>query len=282
MIIVALTLGLGNNLFQYSVARRLSLERNTELLFDVSGQNRDRQQFILSYISRFNMAGTVATKKQIMKIKILNRLNFINTDYKNSVFYEDAYEFNPSVINAPKNAYLSGYWQSEKYFDTIKDTIRLDVTLKEPADGRYREILDKIKSSDSVAVHIRRGDYMWDKNLRIFATCTPDYYLRAETLIADKISSPAFYIFSDDIEWVKKNIPFNHPAVFVTDGNLTDCQELMLMRECKHDIIANSTFSWWGAWLNGNPDKIVIAPQKWFTDPGMNAGGLIPSEWIKI
>ena len=131
-------------------------------------------------------------------------------------------------------------------------------------------------------MHIRRGDYLLDKNLSLFTTCTHDYYYKAEALIAEKSFSPTFFIFSDDIEWVKKNIPFNHPVVFVTDSNLTDYQELMLMSACKHNIIANSTFSWWGAWLNNNTEKIVITPQKWFTTQTMNEKDLIPPTWIKI
>lgn len=284
MIIVKLTFGLGNNLFQYSLGRRLALERNTELLFDISEQNKGRQNYLLSYLSHFNTVGTVATKKQIIKTKLLNRFYFLNKKYKNSVYYEQGHGFNPAVVNAPENAYFAGYWQSEKYFKNVEDVIRSDFTLKEPQDKKYQDILSQIKNSNSVSVHIRRGDYLWPKNMAIFTTCSPDYYYEAEKLISEKVSSPKLFIFSDDIEWVKQNMHFNLPTIFVTDGDLfeKDYQELMLMAACKHNIVANSTFSWWGAWLNDSLEKIVISPKQWFNLATMSDKDLIPTAWIKI
>lgn len=286
MIIVNLTFGLGNNLFQYALGRNLALKHNTELSFDLSGQNRGRQQYLLNYLSHFNTVGHVAKKSQIAKIKLLNRLSFLNHHYKNSVFYEGFYEngcdFDPRVLNAPENAYIHGYWPSEKYFKEAGDIVRRDFTFKNSEGADYERVLNDIKSSNSVSIHIRRGDYLWNKNQRIFTTCLPDYYYAAEKIISEKISSPKLFVFSDDIEWVKSNMPFHHPAVFVTDGHLKDYQELMLMAACKHNIIANSTYSWWGAWLNSNPEKIVVTPKKWFVPPTMNERDLLPSEWIKI
>lgn len=287
MIIVNLTYGLGNNLFQYALGRNLALKHNTELLFDLSEQNRGRQQYLLDYLSHFNTVGCVAKKSEIAKIKLLNRFSFLNPNYKNSVFYEDFYEdglgFDPKVLNASENAYIHGYWQSEKYFKASEATLRRDFTFKNSEGGsKYEEILNEINNSNSVSIHVRRGDYLWNKNLRIFTICTPDYYYKAESLISEKIPSPKLFIFSDDIEWVKTNMPFHHPTVFVTDGSLRDYQELMLMAACKHNIIANSTFSWWGAWLNNNPGKMVITPKKWFVTPDMDEKDLIPPTWIKI
>ncbi len=286
MIIVNLTYGLGNNLFQYALGRNLALKHNTELLFDLSEQNRGRKEYLLNYLSHFNTVGRVAKKGQTAKIKLLNKFSFLNPRYKNSVFYEGFYEdgcdFDPRVLNAPENAYIHGYWPSEKYFKDARDIIRRDFTFKNSEGADYERILKDINSSNSVSIHIRRGDYLWSKNLRLFATCTPDYFYKAEEIISEKVPSPKLFIFSDDIEWVKTNMPFSHPTIFVTDGKLTDYQELILMSACKHNIIANSTFSWWGAWLNSNSQKTVITPKKWFTVPTMSEKDLLPPEWIKL
>lgn len=286
MIIVNLTFGLGNNLFQYALGRNLALKNNTDLLFDLSEQNHGRQQYLLNYLSHFNTVGRVAKKSQIAKIKLLNRFSFLNPKYKNSVFYEGFYEngcdFDPKVLNAPENAYIHGFWQSENYFKNAETALRRDFTFKNSEGSKYEEILNEINNSNSVSIHVRRGDYLWSKNQRLFTTCTPEYYYKAEALISEKVPSLKFFIFSDDIKWVKTNMPFHHPAVFVTDGNLKDYQELMLMAACKHNIIANSTYSWWGAWLNNNPRKIVVTPKKWFVLPTMNEKDLLPPPWIKI
>jgi len=283
MIITKLTFGLGNQLFQYALGRRLALDRSTELLLDISGcETSGRRRYSLDCLFRFNMAISLANKKEIAKIKLLNRFPFMRPSYKNSVIKENGNTFDQTIINAPKNAYLAGYWQSEKYFKPIGNIIRQDITLKEPQGEKYNNLLDRIKRSNSVSVHVRRGDYLLEKNLRLFSICTPDYYHDAETIILKQTKSPELFIFSDDIKWVKQNIVFNFPTIFVSDGSLTDYQELILMSVCKHNIVANSTFSWWGAWLNNNPQKIVITPQKWFIDPATDERDLIPPTWVKI
>lgn len=287
MIITRLSFGLGNNLFQYALGRRLALERGTELLIDFSGENYNRRQYCLSYMSHFNMIRSVAKAREVMKVKLLNCFSPLAPAYRNSVIKEKGNAFDQNILNAPKNAYLIGYWQSEKYFKSIENVIRQDLTFKEPQDEKYQGLLNRIMESNSVSVHIRRGDYLLEKNLRLFTACTPDYYLRAEKFISKKISLPELFIFSDDIEWVRQNVPFRFPVTFVSESGLTlanksDYQELMLMSACKHNIIANSTFSWWGAWLNNNPQKIVVTPQRWFVNSVVDESDLIPPEWVKM
>lgn len=282
MIITRLSLGLGNNLFQYALGRRLAIERNTELFLDFSGENEGRRRYALDYISRFNMIRSVASKKDLMKIILLNKFPFLNLGHKNSVFTEKTHSFDLDVLGVPQNSYLTGYWQSEKYFKTVENTIRKDLKLKEPQGKKYQDFLDRIMKSNSISIHFRRDDFMSEKNLRIFNTCTPDYYHNAVSYLSGKISAPELFVFSDDIEWVKQNIKFNFPTTFVSGNGLADYQEIILMSACKYNIIANSTYSWWGAWLNDNPQKIVITPKKWFVDPDRDEKDLIPEEWIKI
>jgi hypothetical protein len=287
MIITRLSFGLGNNLFQYALGRRLALERNTEFLIDFTGENYNRRNYCLSYMSHFNTIKSVAKRRDVLRLKLLNRFPILSSGYRNSFIKENGSAFDESVLNAPKNAYLTGYWQSEKYFKPIENIIRQDLTFKEPQGEKYDRLLDKIKRSDSISVHVRRGDYMLQKNLNMFTTCTPEYFLAAEALVLKKVSSPELFIFSDDIDWVKQNISFRSPVTLISDNNLTlgnasDYQELMLMGACKHNITSNSTYSWWGAWLNNNPQKIVVTPKKWFIDPTMDEKDLIPPEWIKM
>ena len=281
MIIVKLMGGLGNQLFQYALGRRLALKNKTELFLDISrlesyGKPR---QYSLSHLA---IAGSIATNKQLAKLKIINLFDFFKPYGKKSIIRERRYPFDPSVINAPRNVYLDGPWQTEKYFKDIEDTIRRDITIKDPPDKKYLAILDKIRRTNSVSLHVRRTDYLVGKNTSVFTICQLEYYKQALMLIAQKIGIQELFVFSDDIEWANKNISFPCPITFVSDGNLADYQELMLMSSCKHNIIANSTFSWWGAWLNNNHRKIVVTPKKWFFGSAIDERDMIPSMWIKI
>ncbi|OGN07723.1 MAG: hypothetical protein A3C61_00010 [Candidatus Yanofskybacteria bacterium RIFCSPHIGHO2_02_FULL_39_10] len=282
MIIVKLMGGLGNQLFQYALGRRLALKNKTELFLDISrlGSYEKPRQYSLSH---FTIAGSIATKKQIIKFKISNFLNSFKPHHKKMVVREKGYPFDQSVINAPRNVYLDGHWQTEKYFKDIEDIIRLDLTIKDLPDNKYLTILDKINQTNSVSLHIRRTDYLVRKNTRTFTICQPEYYKQALALIAQKIDTPELFIFSDDIEWASKNIVFPYPTTLVSNGNFADYQELILMSHCKHNIIANSTFSWWGAWLNNNPQKTIISPKKWFfVETAIDERDIMPSAWIKI
>jgi len=147
----------------------------------------------------------------------------------------------------------------------------------------YKNNEQKIKEKNSVSLHIRRGDYLtMQKAIDTIGVCPLDYYDKAIREITRKIKNPTFFIFSDDINWVKENLKTNSPTIFVSGGKLKDYEELILMSKCKHNIIANSSFSWWGAWLNNNPNKIVIAPKKWFKDTSKNTRDLIPESWLKL
>ena len=135
---------------------------------------------------------------------------------------------------------------------------------------------------NAVSVHVRRGDYVNNKNANAFhGVCSPEYYRKAIELIAKRVDSPKYFVFSDDIEWVKEHIEIPN-AVFVSQKDIADHEELVLMSKCKHAIIANSSFSWWGAWLNANPNKLVIAPKQWVSDSRVNTVDAIPAEWVRI
>ena len=205
--------------------------------------------------------------------------------YRKPELYEkQLFNFDSDVLKATANAYLTGYWQSYKFFESIRSALLNDFEFSEtPAKIQY-EFIDKIHQQNSVSVHIRRGDYVSNPEYtKIHGVCSTDYYHRAIEYICSKVENPAFYFFSDDMDWVKKNITVNNDCVYVTGTPAgKDFYEMYLMSICKHNIIANSSFSWWGAWLNKNTEKIVIAPKLWMADPTIDTTDLIPANWIRI
>ncbi len=289
MIIVKLIGGLGNQMFQYAVGRHLALKTNTELKIDISGFKQYKlHKFSLD---TFNIEKNIASKKEVSTFKkyqrksgkvwfLYNRLIADKTKY----FQERQFNFDPEVLSLKDPVYLDGYWQTKKYFEDIEPVIRKDFSFILPQGDKDKAISELINNTDSVSVHIRRADYVTDKNSNeSHGTCHIEYYEKAINIILEKVSNPHFFIFSDDHKWVKENIKIKHPTVYVDHNNAdTNYQDLHLMSICKNNIVANSSFSWWGAWLNSNPNKIVIAPQRWFLNQKMNTCDLIPDSWIKI
>ena len=285
MIIVKLNGGLGNQLFQYSLGRKLSLKNNDVFKLDLSDFTADNPR---SYsLGEFNIIENFASDEDINKIKksgVWKLVDKLKPYCKRSAIKYKGYDFDPNILKLSGNFYLDGYWQSEKYFQDIKNIIRKEVTLKNPIENKYADLISQIKNTNSVSIHIRRGDYITNKKFsKVYNLLDEKYYQKAVKFIAEKISDPHFFIFSDNINWVKQNLNIPYLKTFVSGDNETkDYEELILMSLCQHNIIANSSFSWWGAWLNKNADKIVISPDKWFNDKIGNAKDLIPENWIKL
>lgn len=288
MIIVKLIGGLGNQLFQYSLGRNLAHINQTEFKLDITGFETYK---LHSYsLQNFNIIENFATKKEVESFKkkgLLKILEKIKPYYKRMIIrdrgYDKNYDFDANILKAFGSFYLDGHWQSEKYFKDIESIIRKDATLKEPLPLKYMDLINNIKNSNSVSLHIRRKDYLSEKIAKIYGACNIEYYYKAIEKITRLCHDPQFFIFSDDIDWVKQNLNIPYPKIFVSGANETkDYEELILMSLCKHNITANSSFSWWGAWLNQNPSKIVISPDKWFNDKADAAKDLIPQDWIRL
>lgn len=296
MIITRLSGGLGNQLFQYAVGLSLSVKNKDILKTDIISLTNGARRYSLD---GFNISGAVSTEKDILDIRIpsttdnsflgkVRRKLFRATEYhkllnKKRYIVEPNSIFFPEILEIKNSCYLNGNWQSEKYFIDIADIVRKEFSLKNKLSEKASVFLNEIKSTESpVSIHIRRGDYISNKKTNSFhGTCSPDYYKKATDIIEKTVTSPKYFIFSDDIEWVEKNLKLNFPTVYVSGNNIPDYEEMVLMSKCKHNIIANSSFSWWGAWLNNNPNKIVIAPKKWF-NTNTNTKDLIPENWITI
>ena len=281
MITIKLKGGLGNQMFQYAIGRRLSLKHGVPLELDLSyyaGSDKSRWCSGSRYeLDCFN----IMERKYDTRMLLAKLGCFLN---KPKIFQEKNRSFDSSVLDAPRNSYLVGYWQCEKYFKDVEAVIRQDFTFKDLPNKKNAAVLEEISNSNSVSIHLRRGDYVCEKsNNRLFGVPSlENYYYPAIKLISKKTSGLHFFVFSDDPVWGKENLELGHPATFV-DHNPPDkgFEDMRLMSTCKHHILANSSFSWWGAWLNPNPQKIVIAPSEWFvSDPEQNK--IILQSWIRI
>jgi len=277
-IIINVCGGIGNQMFQYAFGRHLAIRNQSQLFLDISAINQppegmyyDHRYFLLD---NFNIDWKIA------------ELNNLKKEDHYIYQLENKFCFDPYKLELKGNLFLKGYWQSPLYFSDIKSIILKDFMLKKELEGPNREIANIIIQSDSVSIHIRRGDYvkndLWHKT---FGVCPIDYYKKAINKILEQIKSPVFFIFSDDIEWAKQNLNFiDFPTYFMSnnDPEFNSHNDLALMSLCKHNIIANSTFSWWAAYLNENPHKVVIAPNRWFRDSFYYNVDLVPNEWTRI
>ena len=289
MIVTRMSGGLGNQMFQYAIGLNLAHKNNDALLIDAAGytkiQNSSKDTIRNFELDKFNISSRLGSNSEIDEIKYpLGLISKINRLIQKKILRRFNHDYCPDLLSKKGNVYLDGFFQSEKNFMESSGLIRKEFSLKQEfINGQATKILENISHHTSVSIHIRRGDYAQDKKTNKYhGLCPISYYENAISLITSKIENPHFFIFSDDIEWVKKNLPINHPHTFVSDGILIPQQEMYLMSKCKHNIIANSTFSWWGAWLNENPDKIVIAPKKWVNIEPNPHPNIIPETWITI
>lgn len=267
MIIIRLIGGLGNQCFQYAVGRHLSEIHHSKLKIDIS--EFETYKLHAYSLNHYNIIENFATSEDVVELKHVREKHF---------------HFDSEILHLPNGIYLHGYWQSEKYFASIAEIIRHELTIKSPLSGKDKEIAEQIISCEAVSVHIRRVDYLPNTYTeQLLETCSLDYYLYSVEHIAHTVNKPHFFVFTDDKAWVRENFQLPYHITFVDhNGPDKNYEDMRLMSLCKHNIIANSSFSWWGAWLNNNPDKIVFAPNKWFTEKAHSSSkDIIPDSWIK-
>ncbi len=290
MIIVKLISGLGNQLFQYMFGRQAAMVNNMPLKVDTSFYET---QGLRDYkLGHYKMAAQIASKEDIERVlRIYDPINKVQRYFSgyNKYYYKEkkAWGYDPLVADAAKGGiYLDGYWQNYKYYTNINNGFLNEVTLINEAELSQYNVYSTIKQDkQSVSIHIRRGDYITDKDAnKMMGVLSLDYYNRAVAYIRNHLSDPRFYVFSDDLNWAADNLKLDGLVELVDIANgEKDYIELDLMSKCRNNIIANSTFSWWGAFINKNPAKIVIGPKKWVPAPEINAEiDLLFPEWIKI
>lgn len=239
--------GLGNQLFQYAFGRSVALARNEELFF-IKNETPDRPYVLDAFNLPIRWAeGPLGRQRG-----------------------EPVFKYDVSVYKEPNGLRYRGYWQTEKYFNIpiIRQEVKLNLL---PFEFR--------SNCESVSIHVRRGDYTREPHLSFHGLMSLSYYERAADWIRARKERVKFYVFSNDPEWCRANFPLGYN---IMDG-FSQHEDLWLMSQCKHNIIANSSFSWWGAWLGeGDPNKIVVAPQQWFKDPNMQYGDVVPERWVKL
>jgi len=293
MVIVKLKGGLGNQMFQYAVGRRIAVINKVPLKLDVRWFNDTGKDTSREYeLKHFKIKEEFATSEEIKgvldhhlffnffgrfgkQIFPLNRFSYITESNKS---------FEQEVMNLKDNVYLNGVWANEKYFIDIKDLIKEEFQLKYKSSEANTNLYQTIESLNSIAVHVRRGDYVSNQvTNKYHGLCSIEYYNSAIASITERVKDPHFFLFSDDPQWVKDNIKVNAPTVNISHNTPgMGYEDLKLMKSCKHNIIANSSFSWWAAWLNSNPDKIIFAPLKWANNQQANSKNHLPLKWNAI
>ena len=290
MILARLFGGLGNQMFQYACARRLAHALGATLKLDLTAFERyGPRRYALD---RLNPSAGIATAQEVADFErragIAGRLPRLLLRAAPGLRYEicreRAFAFDPGVLALRGNVLLEGYWQSERYFHDVAGILRREFALKTAPSARNAAVAERIRGCNAVSVHVRRGDYVQSPEAsRLHAVCDVDYYQRAAEIIAGAEPQPQFFLFSDDPAWTGQNLRLRFPASLVESAGDEDAAEhLQLMSLCRHHVIANSSFSWWGAWLNPRPDKRVIAPRRWFNADAKDTRDLIPDGWTTL
>lgn len=288
MIVSQLTGGLGNQMFQYALGRTLAYRNGGKFGYYfqnpygvVSPRAFALKIFKLNGVLLSNHEYLIKLNGDKKPIKLIKQLFKLPVQKPYLLVSEKNFKFDNSIFDLKDNIILSGYWQSEKYFVNIKKEILKDFIFKTSELGvRNRMLLKAILYNNSISIHIRRGDYVSDKNTNQFhGVLSPHYYKSAIEIIKKRIKKPMFFFFSDDPQWAKKNLKIDNSVYIDWNTGQDSWKDMALMSHCKHNIIANSSFSWWGAWLNQNDNKTVIGPKRWFQDKSIDTQDLIPKKW---
>jgi hypothetical protein len=284
MVITRLIGGLGNQLFQYAAARRVAYLSNLPLRLDTTAF--EQYQLHAYSLWPFNLAARVATSAELRPYRrtpvsvVSKRLQQLFPVQWRHYVLEPHFHFAPEILAVRGSVYMSGYWQSASYFADVASLIRDEVQVISPPEGRDAELLAIIESCAAVSVHVRRGDYVGNAT---HGLCSPDYYMRGMARVREAEPQARFFLFSDDPRWARE-VFGSDPAVFIVDHNGPDknYEDFRLMSSCRHHIIANSTFSWWAAWLSRSSGKMVIAPARWFETDALDTSDLLPGSWIRL
>lgn len=290
MVIVRIKAGLGNQMFQYAAGRSLALQKGTTLLLDKAGYETDT--FRKYELTRFKISGetfngarrTLEMQLQRQSLKPLRslletvRFPFVPKYIQD---LEDGFDERLTKING--DMYLDGFWQSERYFNSIRDILLNEFTFKDAPDQENSRLLSRIGSCNAVCVHIRRGDYLSSQGLIKHGVCPLDYYHMGLEYIRQRTTNPAFFVFSDDPAWAASNFSmFDSTTIVSHNVGRNDVEDMRLMMNCRHFIIANSSFSWWSAWLSRNPEKMVVAPKRWVALSTYSDKDRVPENWIRF
>jgi Glycosyl transferase family 11 len=261
-------------MFQYAIGRRLAYKRGVPLKLDLSAY--DDPQSRPYDLHHLNIDAERATYQELDALA--RRKPFYR---KKTLIRERHFHYEPRIAWKLPPVYLRGWWQSERYFADIREVLLDEFQVVDPPDQTNAGMIQEISAAESsVAMHIRRGDYL---QTSYYASQPLTYYEQAAGHLVKETKDAHFYIFSDDPEWVQQNLKLAYPCTYVThNDSAKNYEDLRLMSLCRHFVTANSSFSWWGAWLANRPGKIVFAPQKWFSDESINTADLVPTSWRRL
>jgi hypothetical protein len=282
--------GLGNQLFQYAFGRQLALRLGTPLHLDLRSYGEFVPgQTVRSYeLAVYPIRAEIADPAKLPTLKT-SRPGRAAARVRSALGLQmEVVEHLPPGFHAGlpsrRNALYVGYWQSALYFEGIADELRADLRPRHEPNDRNREYANRIAACEAVSLHVRRGDYATVvHNQQTHGLAPVDYYRESIRIVRERVPGAVFFVFSDDLPWCRENLPLGDSAVFVDgNGGAMAYEDLRLMGQCRHHVIANSSFSWWGAWLNPSPTKIVIAPARWFADASIDTTGMVPPEWLRV
>jgi len=282
---------MGNQMFQYALARRRAEDLKAPFKLDITGfENQPSIETKRDYqLHHFNIIENFATPEEIRKIKYpWGFFSKLKKAVMGKILRHQHIGYEAEILKKKGDVYLDGYWHNEKYFQSIRSILEWEFSLKEPLSEAGERAAAEIKAAgasgkSAVSLHVRRGDYASDPATHKYhGLMTTEYYGGAIEIIKSRVGDIKVFVFSDEIEWVKEHIPLKDEHYFVTNPKIPFYEEVYLMSLCEHNIIANSSFSWWAAWLNQNPNKIVVAPKKWLAKTGNDYYHEIPDSWIKI
>jgi hypothetical protein len=297
MIVVKLLGGLGNQMFQYAFGLAIAehtghtvkydtrelLDRSTNHGYTLREYELDvfKGEAAVATASEMQLFGPAPTNPLVgLPFKVYRRL--IRPQWFRERY---SFSYDPTMFKCGPNAYFEGYWQNERYFKPYEAKIRQALELKVPLSGRNLALAQQIDATPhAVALHIRRGDYVANAQANAaHGVCSPAYYDQAVQIMQAKVGNVRLFIFSDEPNWVQANMQFAVPTTLISHNTgKTSVEDLRLMSLCQHNIIANSSFSWWGAWLNPHPGKLVIAPKRWMQVSDIDSTDLIPATWLTI
>jgi len=303
MIVSWLTGGLGNQMFQYAAGLALAERRRTVLKLDVSwfreySEHEAHNRYALSCL---NVSEQFATQEEINRLRgvpltrterwslaLARRLRLRAYErllaQSGRSHHPPTFAFYPEFFDLPDNTHLGGMFQSEKFFAPVANLLRLQFTFRYPPPPNVAALAERIRSSPSVALHFRRGDYVRNSDFaKNIGTLGVDYYRAALHLLKERNPHATVYVFSDDIDAIAREFPIDGPHEFVRCvDHWHPWDKIRLMSLCEHIAIANSTFSWWAAWLNPSPNKLVIAPDPWFNNGSLDDRDIVPAPWIRL
>jgi hypothetical protein len=294
MVVVQLTGGLGNQMFQYAAAKSLAIRKKTSLILDISSFYRTEipDLEVVRDFALQKFLGVTEESININNLALNDQFSFLEDKkidkllprFKRSTFREKFFHFDSTFFKTKNSVYLVGIWQSPKYFETVQNEILKSFKFRNEIINRVEAKANEMRNSNSLSIHVRRGDYLRKPIILDWhGVMSKEYYLNAFNLIKTKTKIDKVYYFSDEPDWVASELIPHIPGEIVSvEVSKSQYEDFYLLQSCQHQILANSSFSWWAAYLNSNPNKIVIAPKRWFNQVDYNTKDLFPESWITI